>query len=191
MDGIASFTQQESDKYFAILSMAGKLFRGLNKDMLNNIAADKNVNTQIKAYTNLKIREGMPIGNVNSHVLGLIKYLRTKLEKEVDKLKSEKGKEKRRQKNNEFLEFFDNNKKDLKTMFQMQNVLIAAKTMIITKLQDMQPLTKTFIQTDRGFEVTNPEGFVAVTSDGGAVKLVDRLEFSRQNFLALKTFGSS
>ena len=76
-------------------------------------------------------------------------------------------------------------------MFQMQNVLIAAKTMIIKKLQDMQPLTKTFIQTDRGFEVTNPEGFVAVTSDGGAVKLVDRLEFSRQNFLALKTFGSS
>ena len=191
MDGIASFTQQESDKYFAILSMAGKLFRGLNKDMLNNIAADKNVNTQIKAYTNLKIREGMPIGNVNSHVLGLIKYLGTKLEKEVDKLKSEKGKEKRRQKNNEFLEFFSNNKKDLKTMFQMQNVLIAAKTMIIKKLQDMQPLTKTFIQTDRGFEVTNPEGFVAVTSDGGAVKLVDRLEFSRQNFLALKTFGSS
>ena len=75
-------------------------------------------------------------------------------------------------------------------MFQMQNILIAAKMIVIKKLQDIQPLTKTFIQTDKGFEITNPEGFVAVTLDDGAVKLVDRLEFSRQNFLAPKTFGS-
>jgi len=191
MDGIASFTKEETEKFFAILSMSGRIFRTLDKNMLNSIAEDKYLNTQIKAYTNLKIKEGMPIGNVNSHVVGLIKYLNNKLNKEVDKLKSEKGKQKRREKNDQFLTFFNKNKNALKNMFQMQNVLIAAKMMIVQKLQDIQPLTKTFIRTDSGFEVTNPEGFVAVTSDGGAVKLIDRLEFSRQNFLALKTFGSS
>ena len=49
------------------------------------------------------------------------------------------------------------NKNALKNMFQMQNVLIAAKMMIVQKLQDIQPLTKTFIRTDSGFEVTNPD----------------------------------
>ena len=40
----------------------------------------------------------------------------------------------------------------------------------------------TFIQRGNGFEVTNPEGYVAVDRLGNAVKLVDRLEFSRANF---------
>ena len=190
MDGIASFTQEETEKYFNVLSMAGRLFRTLNKKLLDGIKDDKYLNTQIKAFANFKIRQGMPIGNVNSHVVGLIRYLQNKLDKEVDKLKSVKGKENRRKKNEDILKFFTENKNALKNMFQMQNVLIAAKMIIIKKLQDIQPMTKTFIQTDKGFEITNPEGFVAVTLDDGAVKLVDRLEFSRQNFLAPKTFGS-
>lgn len=190
MDGIASFTQEETEKYFNVLSMAGRVFRILNKKLLDGIKDDKYLNTQIKAFANFKIRQGMPIGNVNSHVVGLIKYLQNKLDKEVDKLKSVKGKENRRKKNEDILKFFTENKTALKNMFQMQNILIAAKMIVIKKLQDIQPLTKTFIQTDKGFEITNPEGFVAVTLDDGAVKLVDRLEFSRQNFLAPKTFGS-
>ena len=190
MDGIASFTKEETEKYFSVLSMAGRVFRTLNKKLLDGIKDDKYLNTQIKAFANYKIRQGMPIGNVNSHVIGLIRYLQNKLDKEVDKLKSIKGKENRRKKNEDILKFFTENKTALKNMFQMQNILIAAKMIVIKKLQDIQPLTKTFIQTDKGFEITNPEGFVAVTLDDGAVKLVDRLEFSRQNFLAPKTFGS-
>ena len=190
MDGIASFTQEETEKYFNVLSMAGRLFRNLNKKLLDGIKDDKYLNTQIKAFANFKIRQGMPIGNVNSHVVGLIRYLQNKLDKEVEKLKTVRGKENRRKKNEDILKFFTENKNALKNMFQMQNVLIAAKMIIIKKLQDIQPMTKTFIQTDKGFEITNPEGFVAVTLDDGAVKLVDRLEFSRQNFLAPKTFGS-
>jgi hypothetical protein len=190
MDGIASFTKEETDSFFSVLSLAGKLFRTLDKKLLDGIRDDKYLNTQIKAFANFKIRQGKPIGNVNAHVIGLIKYLQHKLTNEVDKLKSEKGKENRRKKNEDILKFFTENKNALKNMFQMQNVLIAAKMIIIKKLQDIQPMTKTFIQTDNGFEITNPEGFVAVTIADGAIKLIDRLEFSRQNFLAPKTFGS-
>ena len=39
-----------------------------------------------------------------------------------------------------------------------------------------------FIRTSKGYRVTAPEGYVAVDKVAGAVKLVDRLEFSRQNF---------
>jgi hypothetical protein len=41
----------------------------------------------------------------------------------------------------------------------------------------------TFVRTRNGFKVTNQEGYVAIdTLKGGAVKLVDRMEFSRMNF---------
>ena len=46
-----------------------------------------------------------------------------------------------------------------------------------------------FAQTDNGLEVTDPEGFVAVDKTGNAVKLVDRLGFSRRNLTAIKKFG--
>ena len=83
MDGIASFTKEETEKYFSVLSMAGRVFRTLNKKLLDSIKDDKYLNTQIKAFANFKIRQGMPIGNVNSHVVGLIRYLQNKLDKEV------------------------------------------------------------------------------------------------------------
>ena len=41
----------------------------------------------------------------------------------------------------------------------------------------------TFVRTKKGFKVTGSEGFVAIDyNTNGAVKLVDRLEFSTNNF---------
>jgi hypothetical protein len=46
------------------------------------------------------------------------------------------------------------------------------------------------VRTDNGFKVTGPEGFVAVDRlTGGALKLIDRLEFSQQNFNASKNWS--
>ena len=61
--------------------------------------------------------------------------------------------------------------------------------MIIKKLQQMKQVTGSFLRTDDGFKVTNPEGFVAVDKlKGNAVKLIDRLEFSHANFTAAKNW---
>ena len=57
--------------------------------------------------------------------------------------------------------------------------------MLIRKLAQASRV-QTFIPTADGFRVTGPEGFVAVSHAGKMVKLVDRLEFSRANFLAPK-----
>ena len=56
-----------------------------------------------------------------------------------------------------------------------------AKNFLIQKLSQIQSIGH-FIRTPNGYRVTNPEGFVAVDRMGNALKLVDRLEFSRQNF---------
>jgi len=50
-------------------------------------------------------------------------------------------------------------------------------------------LTDTFVRTSDGFKVTNPEGYVAIDRiSGNAVKLVDRMEFSFNNFTAIKSW---
>jgi len=191
VSGSALMTDKETAQITEILSGAGRVFKQLNPDVLRHIQNDKNINIQIKAYTNTKIREGRPIDNPMSHVTGLIKYLKDKLNKEELKLKTEKARLKKQHLHKEFLKFFQYNHRQLALIFEMQNLLIACKIMILRKLEQVNTLTKTFIQDNEGFKVTNPEGFVAVDKlkSDQYVKLVDRLEFSRQNFNAAKNWS--
>ena len=65
--------------------------------------------------------------------------------------------------------------------------MIDAKMQIVRKLNSVKGLTDTFIRTSNGYKVTNPEGYVAIDRiKGNAVKLVDRMEFSFNNFTALR-----
>ena len=71
----------------------------------------------------------------------------------------------------------------------MATLLVDAKMEIVKKLNSVRQLTNTFIRTENGYKVTNPEGFVAIDRvSGGAVKLVDRMEFSYNNFTAIKAW---
>ena len=65
--------------------------------------------------------------------------------------------------------------------------LMNAKEQIINRLKRIEGVG-TFLEDENGYRVTSPEGFVAI-KDGGAVKLVDRLEFSRANFTVAKDWG--
>ena len=46
----------------------------------------------------------------------------------------------------------------------------------------------TFVKTDKGLKTVNPEGYVAIDTEGKAVKLVDRMEFSLNNFTVAKNW---
>ena len=191
VSGSASMTEKETAQITGILSGAGRLFKQLNPNILKYIQNHKDVNIQIKAYTNTKIREGRPIENPDAHARGLIVYLKQKFDKELNKLKTEKARLRKQQAQKEFLRFFQSNVRQLSQIFEMQNMLIACKILILRKLEQVNTMTKTFLQDDDGFRVTNPEGFVAVDKlkSDQYVKLVDRLEFSRQNFNAAKNWS--
>jgi hypothetical protein len=61
-------------------------------------------------------------------------------------------------------------------------MIVEAKLRIITQL-DKAKSVGTFLKTRDGYKVTEQEGFVAIDRIGrNAVKLVDRLEFSKANF---------
>ena len=74
-------------------------------------------------------------------------------------------------------------------VISFQNALVDAKMVIVRKLNTIKQMMDTFVRTKQGFKVTNPEGYVAIDRVGGnAVKLVDRMEFSYNNFTAIKAW---
>jgi hypothetical protein len=86
------------------------------------------------------------------------------------------------------MRFFRSYSLNLKQIFDLQNLIVEAKTMVVRKLETVKSIG-TFVRTDSGFRITAPEGFVAVDRlKGNAVKLVDRLEFSQANFNAQKAW---
>lgn len=83
--------------------------------------------------------------------------------------------------------FIEDNSNTLLGILAVYKRIIELKLLILSKIQKVESIG-TFIKTDNGYKVTAPEGFVAIGHDGGAVKLVDRLEFSKQNFSATKSW---
>ena len=76
----------------------------------------------------------------------------------------------------------------LKNVVDFINHLVQAKLMIVRKLNEVKGLARTFVKTPTGLKVVNPEGYVAIDHTGGAVKIVDKLEFSFNNFTVAKNW---
>ena len=188
--GTATFTKQETDALNAILSQAGSLFRTISPRTKNEIATNDTYKITIKAWNNLKVREGKEITNTASHVAGLISSVEEKLNKSILEAKKADTKQKRQMEKKLIMDFYKSNKNELKKIFDLQNLLVRAKNMIVQKLQQVQDSVGTYLRTDStGLKVTAPEGFVAIDKIGNAVKLVDRLEFSQANFNATKNWS--
>ena len=188
--GTATFTAAETKEINAILSQAGSLFRTISPRTLNQIATTESFNIQIKAWNNLKVREGKEITNTTQHVAGLIATVQEKLNKNILDAKKADTKTKRQEEKKMVMAFYIGNKNELKKIFDLQNLLVRAKNMIVKKLQTVQDSVGTYLRTDAtGLKVTAPEGFVAIDHVGKAVKLVERLEFSQANFNATKNWS--
>ena len=187
--GTATMTKKETGDVTAILKKAGSLFQKLDSNILGMIANDPQTSTMVKTYYNTKVRAGEKVKNVKKHTAGMIAYVYDKLKADIDKVKQEKTKKVKKEIMDKYVKFLRKNSGEFVKIFAMQNLLIDAKLLIVRKLESIQGLTKTFIKTPTGYRVTAPEGFVAIDSlKGGAVKLVDRMEFSMQNFNAAKNW---
>ena len=185
--GTATFTDAETRQITNILSQAGRTFRTINAQILNRISINDKILMEIKTFNNKSVRAGEKIRNTSVHTINLIRYVEDKLNKEILKAKRADTKRKRQQEKNEMMRFFRGSAMQLVQIFNLMNLIVDIKLIIIRKLQEMRQVTNTFVRTDDGFKITNPEGFVAVDKlSGGALKLVDRLEFSHQNFTVKK-----
>jgi hypothetical protein len=183
LSGKATFTAADNLKVTKLLSEAGKLFQKISSGVLKELEGNKELNLVINVYNNTMVRKGVRIKDEKKHAKGLVKFVADRYAKQIDKRSSQKGKDIQIGKRDELLSFFsDSNLKNLTNVFKLQNLIVDSKLIIINKLNKLSKIG-TFVKTTSGFKVTNPEGFVAIDHmEGGAVKLVDRLEFSANNF---------
>ena len=188
--GMATFTEQETKQITGILSNAGRTLQSINALNLNRIAANDVILTYIKTFNNTKVREGQAIKNTTIHTTELVRWVEAKLNKDISDAKREETKQKRVKEKTEIMRFFRGAASDLRSIFDLMNLIVDAKNMIVKTLQQIKQITGTFLKTDDGYKVTNPEGFVAVSkTTGGALKLVDRLEFAHANFTVKKEWS--
>ena len=183
LSGTVTFTKKDTDEITKILSDAGTIFRSISSTTLKQIQDNPEFAKMIETFNNTFVRNKEVITDTTAHVNHLIQWISSKFEKEASQRKSEKGKQAQYAIRDELLAFFStSNKKNLKLMFDLQQKIVSAKLIIINKLGKVEQ-TNTFVKTKNGFRVTGHEGFVAIDHLGGkAVKLVDRLEFSTNNF---------
>ena len=193
--GKSTFTAAETEKVTAILSQVGKTFQRINASKLKSFIKLQESMTgglagaSLKTYNNSKVRAGEKINNPGAHAKGYEKWVWDTIQKQIDKAKSGKGKDKYRNIQKEYGREVKKYTGNLKEIITFQNLLVDAKMLIVKKLNSVKGLTDTFIKTKNGFKVTNPEGYVAIDRvSGGAVKLVDRMEFSFNNFTAIKAW---
>ena len=188
--GVATFTEAETKQITGILSNAGRTLQSINALNLNRISANDVILTYIKTFNNTKVREGQAIKNTTLHTAELVRWVEAKLNKDIADAKREETKQKRVKEKTEIMRFFRGAAADLRSIFDLMNLIVDAKNMIVKTLQQIRQITGTFLKTDDGYKVTNPEGFVAVDKlKGNAVKLIDRLEFAHANFTAAKNWS--
>lgn len=183
VSGSANFNAAETKEVTEILSKAGKIFSGLKRSALDGISDNDDLLIRVKAYINSKVRVGERVGNTTQFVDGLVKYVHDFYQKEIDKKATDKAKAAGEAKRAEVMKYFANTPKtEIVKIFDMYNLIVDAKHLIVRKLDKAKQIG-TFLKTADGYKVTEQEGFVAIDHMGkNAVKLVDRLQFSRANF---------
>ena len=183
VSGSATLTNKEVAKVDQLIKKINTLLVA-NRSFLNQLNKNKSIIDEIKIYINANVRQGVSTGNIR----GFVAYMDKKLQSQVDKLKSEAGKKRKQEQKDKIMSFIAQNGAKIDKAFKLHALLGEAKIVLVRKFEKIKSIG-TFIKSGDGFEVTAPEGYVAIDRYGTkALKLVDRLEFSRQNFTAAKNW---
>ena len=183
LSGTATLPASESEHLYYLLSKAGSIFRDIASSTLSHLEASPELARMLETFENSYVRRGEKVADSPVHVRALIDWIHDKYAREADKRKTEKGKASVDAEKQAILSFFSpTNTSNLVKMFDLRFTIVEAKEVIIKQLDKLNKLS-TFVKTTNGYRVTGSEGFVAIDRlEGGAVKLVNRLEFSHLNF---------
>jgi len=184
--GNAGFDKSEESKFDAIIRMAeGSAYKaGKFVDLIKKDKGPLSLGVQMKTFFNTYIRQGTAITNTKALANNFEVYFRDRLKKEIDSKKTPATKQKYKEILEAGMKILRPNRDGLYFTIATYITLQTAKALLLGKLNQIQSIGS-FLRTKNGYKVTNPEGYVAIKK-GGAVKLVDRLEFSRANFTMAK-----
>ena len=190
VSGNSTLTAKESVALSKALSTTGKAFRQIKRPALikfmkvQDTIAKKGAGATYKTYVNSQIRKGKFNLSFKAYLSHFDNYWKTKV---VGKVKMEKTKEQKRQMGEQLRRELLGLKIFINALTIFQTNLVVGKDIIIKGLNKAKNIG-TFVRDDNGLKTVNPEGYVAIDNDGKAVKLVDRMEFSLNNFTVAKNW---
>jgi hypothetical protein len=188
VSGRATFDKKESLEIKTAIQKIDQLTDAVPMPLWMKLSTNKDFVQYMLQFINSQIKGGKITQDPKQMMQQYINYYRDIQAQAKEKLKTDTAKTKRDQAVAMMGKLFAENQKGVEAIIRIHNATMSVKNKIIKQLNAVQA-TKQFVKTDQGYQVTNPEGYVAIDSDGQAVKLVDRLTFSKANFSAQKQWA--
>ena len=187
VSGSAKFTNEETADFLAQIDRLEKLLANVPRNLSNLFGANQDFVPFFQMYINAMVKQGQLPGNSNQFIKGFQKFYIDRMQQQISGLKAEKALKLRQDKIKQMPQFLNKLKAPLQNMLSFYKQVQSMKGFVLQKMNQAMAIGS-FQQTENGLEVTEPEGFVAVDKSGSAVKLVDRLGFSRRNLTAINKF---
>ena len=190
VSGNSTLTAKETVALTKALSTTGKAFRQIKRPALQKFMqvqktiSMKGAGATYKTYVNSQIRKGRFKLSYADYLKHFDDYWKNKV---VAKVKMEKTKEQKKQMGEQLRRELLGLKVFINALTIFQTNLVVGKDIIIKGLNKAKSIG-TFVKDTNGLKTVNPEGYVAIDNDGKAVKLVDRMEFSLNNFTVAKNW---
>jgi len=187
VSGSAKFTDDETKMFLNELDKLESLLTNVPRNISNLFGANQDFVPFFQMYINAMVKEGTLPTNSNQFMQGFQKFYIDRMQQQISGLKAQKALALRQDKIKQMPQFLNKLKAPLQRMLSFYKQVQKMKAMILKKMNQAMAIGS-FAQTENGLVVTDPEGFVAVDKTGNAVKLVDRLGFSRRNLTAVSKF---
>lgn len=185
LSGTVTLTAEESAKIMSAISEADHYLKNIDANTFawlerGTDVIGKDFVVQLKAHANNQVRQGA-FDEPTKFAQGFVQKYVDYMTKNIEKYKTPAKQDEQRNKMVQGVKFIKEHVPQIVAVYDLYLKIIEAKIRLLKKLSEISQIP-TFIETPNGYEVTGEEGFVAVDRMGNALKLVDRLEFSRLNF---------
>ena len=186
LSGTVTFTTREESDFALAYAKISEDTGRIPVSLFTEITQEP-VHGLIQMFINDRVRRGNLPKGIDA-VNALSEFISTRRDMELAKLKTDAAKQKKAESFNHVLNNIHVHHAHYAAWFNLHTSIANAKNIITQKLSQTSRIG-TFIPTDTVYSLTGHEGFVAVSHSGKMVKLVDRLEFSRNNFLVPKQWA--
>jgi hypothetical protein len=186
--GSATLSDKQNSIIQRGIKQVANTLASADTDKFDTVTQQPDFKKFVQPYINNLVRKDRSVGDSNTFIKGFQQFFQGKMQGEIAKLKGgpeSPAAQNRLQKIADLENSFVENRDILFTVLTVYKQINNLKLMLIKKLNTVEGMG-TFVKTDQGYKVTNPEGYVAVGKASGAVKFNDRLEFNRNNFTIKK-----
>ena len=187
VSGSAKFTDEETKQFYNGIEKLEGLLNNIPRNLSSLLGQNNDFVGYFQMYINAMVKQGQVPTNVNQFLQGFKKFYADRMQQQISGLKAQKALQLRQDKMKQMPAFLTRAKQPLQAMLTFYKAVQSMKSFVMKKMNQAMAIGS-FSQTENGLEVTEPEGFVAVDKTGSAVKLVDRLGFSRRNLTAINKF---